>query len=262
MRTRSLLMLVGSGFALLGTGPAHASYNVCGMGMRSSDCGEVASTYVWPADSQPTFGLGCVGYPSPGDGGYRPPPTVYAPGGAGQLFKIEAGGQEVVGGSFVDLHVTCNVACVPDGGGTSCSPSSLVRYVGPLLPGQKHKITWTNGQTRDPPSPWVEFMVSASGAIDAAVSGDGSGGVDTAAAIGGPLEVGAAAEVQAADVAAAAAEVQAADVVAAAGDGAGTGSATSGCSCALASRRPPTCAAQTLLALAALGLRRRGARVP
>jgi MYXO-CTERM domain-containing protein len=158
---------------------AYASYVVCGIGLSTADCTStpVPSSDEWPADVPPTFGLGCTGYPSPGgDGPLSPtaiPVTV-----SRERFKIEVGGQELTGGSFVDLHLTCDWPCDVDGGWTSCHPNSRVRYVGPLVPGQKHKVTWTTGQTRDGAPPWCEFTVSANGVVDAAVFPEAAPSVD------------------------------------------------------------------------------------
>jgi hypothetical protein len=121
--------------------PSSASSIVCGVTMTTPDCQPIPAEYQWEPDSQPTFAVGCLGYPSPSDAHLDPTPIV--PSGSSLKFKLEAAGQEITGGIFSETGIRCGEPCDPDAGWRNCTPSTLVRYVGPLAQGQQHKITMT-----------------------------------------------------------------------------------------------------------------------
>jgi hypothetical protein len=154
---------------------SQASSIYCGLQMLSPNCTPVASDNRWPPDAQPTFGLGCVGYPSPPpmtDAGDRPTPLIdyFLPTMATVKLVIEAGGQTLNGGSFSDTGITCTDSCKLDAGmSRNCSTSGLVRYTGPLLPGQEHKIIWTNSMSSGS-TPYLLFKVTGSPAVDAGLA--------------------------------------------------------------------------------------------
>ena len=279
MRRRTFGVVVTTVSLLVIVRASHASYNVCGIGLSKPDCARapIASMDSWPADSPPTFNIGCIGYGTPGDGGPGEP-VSYPVTVSGQRFKIEVGGQEVIGGSFVDLHLTCGWPCDADGGWRNCQPASLVRYVGPLVPGQRYRVTWTNGETRDGVSPWCEFTVAASGLVDSAIGSDGSQSVDSAIGSDGGQSVdstvwpdGGQAVDAAVGIDALVAVVPAVDAsqvfdspspsgedAAALPDGGGPPKASSsGCSCSMGGPNDASPGAVLLVALLALASRRR-----
>jgi hypothetical protein len=130
--------------------PSSASSIVCGITMTTPDCQRVPAEYQWAPDSQPTFAVGCMGYPSPSDARLEPTPIV--PSGNTLRFKLEATGQEITGGIFSETGIRCGEPCDPDAGWRNCTPSTLVRYAGPLAQGQQHKITMTGVSLGSTPS--------------------------------------------------------------------------------------------------------------
>lgn len=171
---------VGVSFVLLLARPSNASSVVCGVHVTFLDCRSVPAEYEWAPDSQLTFGIGCIGYPTPGPPGDASVvlPNFFLPDVSSQRFKIEAGGQDLTGGTFSDAGIRCGWPCDYDAGWRSCDPMALVRYTGPLLPGQQHKITWMNSGINVEVVPYALFTVSSTPAVDSGFSSDTGVAVD------------------------------------------------------------------------------------
>lgn len=280
---------VGVSFVLLPARPSSASSVVCGMQMIFVDCGSVPSEYEWAPDSQPTFGIGCIGYPTPPPPGDAAVvlPNFFLPDVSSQRFKIEAGGQDLTGGTFNDAGISCGWPCDYDAGWRSCDPMALVRYTGPLLPGQQHKITWMNSGISAEVVPYALFTVSSTPAVDSGFSSDtgvavdltldlssaGVMAVDTAegpdrsspSENDGDVEAAVAADsAQAGDLPLLATKDASAEDVDAGTGPTGFDGATqrrrssSGCSCTVGARNPTSLGAVPLVALLAFACRRRG----
>ncbi len=148
-----------------------ASSTACGMLMQPPDCREIPSDYVWAPTSQPTIGLGCIGYPGPmtdASDSVASKPNYFLPTVSSAKLTIEVDGQMLTGGTLTDAGITCREDCNLDGGWANCPMQALVRYSGPLIPGREHKVTWTNQRdpyTDEPAT--VLFMVSAASAVSA-----------------------------------------------------------------------------------------------
>lgn len=168
----SLLGCLGCSLALLlFAPPSRASSTACGMQMQPLDCREIPSDYAWAPSSQPTIGLGCLGYPTPApmtDAGITltPKPNYFLPTVSSAKFTIEVDGQTLTGGTFSDAEITCREDCKLDGGWANCPMQALVRYSGPLIPGREHKVIWTNQRNpyTDEPAT-VLFMVSKASSV-------------------------------------------------------------------------------------------------